>query len=157
MDNDEKMMQKIIEILIEIKAPAADRKADKEELMAKLDSNQKKAEADRNADKEERKAYKEKMASDRIANQEKMAANKEDFLARMKEEDRQANQDFLARMEAIFDDNRKKAESDKENFWAKMDAIHEKRMAMLRYPSETDENLFWTDEGRQRETKTKEH
>jgi hypothetical protein len=90
MDNDEKMMQQIMEILIKMNAAAE-----------KMDSNQ-----------------------------EKMAADKEDLLTRIKEEDRQANQDFLARMEAIFDDNRKKAESD-ENFWAKMDAFHEERMAMI--------------------------
>jgi hypothetical protein len=38
-------------------------------------------------------------------------------------------------MEALFDDNRKKAEEDrkanKEDLLARMDAIHEKRMAML--------------------------
>jgi hypothetical protein len=43
------------------------------------------------------------------SNQEKMAADKEDFLARMKEERRKANQELLA----------------------SMDAFHEKRMAMF--------------------------
>jgi protease II len=47
MDTDEKMMQKIIEMFKKAEAfqekMAADRKADKEELMAKMDSNQKKA------------------------------------------------------------------------------------------------------------------
>jgi hypothetical protein len=37
-----------------------------------------------------------------------------------------------------------------------MDATHEKRMAMLRYPSGKDESLFWTDGGRQMETDAKE-
>jgi hypothetical protein len=53
-------------------------------------------------------------------------ADREELLARIKEEDRQANQELLARM----------------------DAIHEKRMAMLRYPSEKDESLFWRDGGK---------
>jgi hypothetical protein len=69
MDNDEKMMQKIMEILIEMKAAA-------------------------DAGREERKAYQERMAADR-------------------EESRKHNQELMARMEAIFDDNRKKAEEDR--------------------------------------------
>jgi formiminotetrahydrofolate cyclodeaminase len=48
-----------------------------------------------------RKAYQEIMDS----NQEKLAADKEDF---------------LARMEAIFDDNRKKVEADKEEMLARI-------------------------------------
>jgi hypothetical protein len=91
--------------------------------------------------------------------EEKAADRKDyqDFLAKIEEEDRQANQDFLTRMKAIFDDNRKKAGSDKENFWARMDAIHETKMAMLRCPSGKDKSLFWTDGGRQMETDTKEN
>jgi hypothetical protein len=64
---------------------------------------------------------------------------------------------MLARMEGIFDDNRKKTEDNQKVFLARMDAIHEKRMAMLRYQSDTDESMFWTDRGRQMETNTKEH
>jgi hypothetical protein len=44
-------------------------------------------------------AFQEKLADDR--------KDYQDFLTRIKEEDRQANQKFLERMEAIFDDNRK--------------------------------------------------
>jgi hypothetical protein len=70
MGNDEKMMERIMEILIKMNAAAdaarehrkadkeelmakmdADRKADKEDLMAKMESNQKKAEEDRKDDK----------------------------------------------------------------------------------------------------------
>jgi hypothetical protein len=94
----EKMMEQIL----------ARMDADKEELIAKMDSNQKKAEAK----KEDMLKRMDKMES----NQEKMDADRLDnqfLLTIIKEEDRRANKDFLARMEAIFDDNRKKAESDK--------------------------------------------
>jgi membrane protein involved in colicin uptake len=82
MDDDEKMIQQMMEMLAKMDA---DRKADKEELMA-----------NRKADKEELMT---KMEADRRAE---------------KEERKKANQEFLARMDAIFDDNRKKAEEDRE-------------------------------------------
>jgi hypothetical protein len=86
-------MQQIMEMLVEMKATA-------------------------DADREERKAYREKMAADRKADQEKMAADRkadqdrmaadrkadqEEILARIKGEDRQANQELLARMDAMID------------------------------------------------------
>jgi hypothetical protein len=66
----------------------------------------------------------EKMATSRKADQEKMAADKEDFLARMNEESREANQELMARL----------TEEDKQanqELLARMDTYHEKRMAML--------------------------
>jgi predicted Zn-dependent protease len=72
-------------------------------------------------------------------NMEKMM---QQILAQVNANAKANEEDLLARMEAIFDDNRKKAEedrkapkkkmaADKEDFLARMDAIHEKRMAML--------------------------
>jgi hypothetical protein len=71
-------------------------------------------------------------------NMEKMM---QQILAQMNANAKANEEDLLARMEAIFDDSRKKAEdrkapqekmaADKEDFLARMDAIREKRMAML--------------------------
>jgi hypothetical protein len=85
MDDTEKMMQQIMEMLVEMKATAAaDRKADKEDLLTK-----------------------------------------------MKEESREANQDFLARIKEDRKTDHEKMAADKQDFLARMEAFHEKRMAML--------------------------
>jgi hypothetical protein len=85
MDNMEKIMQQVIEMLANAEA---DRKADQEKMAT-----------DRKADKE-----------DLLTRMEtKIETDKEEMLERIKEKDRQANQELLARM----------------------DAYHEKRMAML--------------------------
>jgi hypothetical protein len=79
MDNMEKMMQQIVQMLTKLQASQNDNLA---RMEAKMDSNQKKAEADgkaykemlvemkatADADREERKADQEKMAADRKAN-----------------------------------------------------------------------------------------
>jgi hypothetical protein len=95
--------------------------------------------ADRKADHADLMARMEAIFDD---NQKKAEANKEEMLATIIE-DRKANQvNLLSRMEAKMDSNQKKAEedrkadqekmaADKEDFLARMDVIHEKRMAML--------------------------
>jgi hypothetical protein len=78
-------MQQIIEMLEKM---AADRKADQEKMAA-----------DRKADKKDLLTRMEILID---ANRKKVEADKEGILARIKEEDRQANQELLARMDAMF-------------------------------------------------------
>jgi ATP/maltotriose-dependent transcriptional regulator MalT len=92
---------------------------------AKMDLNQKKAEADWDELKAIMKAFHEKMDSNQA-----MAAKQEKMLAKMK-----ANQARMAgKMDANhrkIDSNQEKAEASMPKIEEKMDDYHKKRMAML--------------------------
>jgi hypothetical protein len=87
-----------------------------EKMMQQIIEMLAKAEADRKAYQEKMDSYQEKMAADRKAN---------------KEESREANQELLTKMKEDRKADQEKMAADKEDFLARMDAIHEKRMAML--------------------------
>jgi hypothetical protein len=76
-----------------------------------------------------------KMKEERNTDQEKMAADKKDFLARMKEAKQglltEMKEDLLTKTKEDRKADQEKMAADKEDFLARMDAIHEKRMAML--------------------------
>jgi hypothetical protein len=97
MDDMEKMMQQIMEMLVEMKASG--------------DAYQEKMATDRKADQEKMAADKEdllaRMEAKIDANRKKAEADKEEMLARIKEEDRQANKELLARMDAMFETYKK--------------------------------------------------
>jgi hypothetical protein len=73
-----------------------------------------------------------KAEADRKAYQEKMAADKEDFLARMKEKSREANRELLTKMkEDLLTKKKEDRKAAQEDLLASMDAFHETRMTML--------------------------